>query len=103
MMAIQITVSTGDRLHIVIDGLDELPSEERARFLKYLNKLMTANSGTKNNTPATADAVSVYIASQPLADIKKSLMAKRKGSLPMAQVAIGERVSVTLKKFSICR
>lgn len=98
-MAVQITVCKGERLYLVIDGLDELLHDERGRFLRYLSRLISPPIGAKTSGSSIGNAVCVYIASQPLPEIRKMYMrASTSGQdfLIVKEIAIGAKVVESL-------
>lgn len=70
--------STSSHIYVIIDGLDELPSAERATLLPILSRYLVESpfNGT----------VRLFVASQDLPDIRKFLLKKTK------RIAVGNKV-----------
>ena len=92
--AIQIAVQPDERLYMVIDGLDELPANDRKQFLRYMEKLAVPSQSTTSPGSLVANKLCVYISSRNIPDIKKFMDSKRNGwgKLPVVSLAIESKV-----------
>lgn len=94
--AIQIAVQPDERLYMLIDGLDELPANDRKQFLQYMEELAIPNQSTASPGSSVKNRLCVYISSQNIPDIKKSkfMDSKRdgRGKLPVVSLAIENKV-----------
>lgn len=82
--AIEAATKTGERLYIVIDGLDELPVAERKLFAPILKKFLSEKP--------LSEAIAMFVASQDLDDIRKTMSTKYRGCLKIHSMHIGKKV-----------